>query len=167
MARRTTSAAVEGEVTAAAVSGTHLWLVLMKAHRALARHAARSVGAMDLCLSDFATMEMLLHRGPQAVSAIGKRIELTSGAITTAVDRLELRGLVARSASADDRRSVVVSLTARGRTLIERAFAGHQRVMDDAAEALTAPERATLLRLLKKLGRSAEAKLAEGDEGSG
>src|SRR5256886_16259374 len=81
---------------AADVSGTHLWLVMMKAHRSLQRLATRSIEAADVGLSDFAVMEMLLHKGPQPVNEIGRRIELTSGAITTAVDRLATRGPVTR-----------------------------------------------------------------------
>src|SRR5437868_10489482 len=80
------------------VSGTHLWLVLMKAHRTLQRLATRSIEASEMGLSDFAVMEMLLHKGPQPVNEIGRRVELTSGAITTAVDRLESRRLVTREA---------------------------------------------------------------------
>jgi MarR family 2-MHQ and catechol resistance regulon transcriptional repressor len=76
-------------------SGVHLWLVLMKAHRALSRHAVRSIEPSGLGLSDFAVLEMLLNKGPQRVNDIGSRIDLTSGSITTAVDRLETRGLAA------------------------------------------------------------------------
>src|SRR5436190_2924478 len=86
-------------------SGTHLWLVLMKAHRALQRLATRSIRSSGAGLSDFAVLEMLLHKGPQPVNAIGRRIALTSGAITTAVDRLATRGLVTREADPGDRRA--------------------------------------------------------------
>ena len=72
-------------------SGTHLYLVLMKAHRTMARHAHRSIAAHDLGFSDFTILEALLHKGPMLVNEIGRRIELTSGSITTAVDRLEAR----------------------------------------------------------------------------
>ena len=60
-------------------------------------------------LSDFATLELLLHKGPQRVNEIGRRIHLTSGSITTAVDRMETRGLVKGSADeiGDDRFVVV------------------------------------------------------------
>src|SRR5260370_28489678 len=92
-------------------SGTHLWLVLMKAHRSMARHAQRSIAAHDIGLSDFATLEALLHKGPMPVNEIGRRIQLTSGSITTAVDRLEARGLVQRSADARARRVKKVALT--------------------------------------------------------
>ena len=135
-------------------SGTHLWLVLMKAHRTLERLATRSIES-EVCLTDFAVMEMLLHKGPQPVNEIGRRVELTSGAITTAVDRLESRGLVTREAHPSDRRARIVRLTAAGEERAVKIFAGHKAAMDVAASALSKTERATLIALLKKLGTSA------------
>src|SRR5271155_472328 len=125
------------------VSGTHLWLVLTKAYRALERRASESVESLDACLSDFAVLELLLHRGPQPVNEIGRRIGLTSGAITTAVDRLESLGLVTRGAHPTDRRTRVVRLTARGKERASKAFAGHKSVMDATAHALSRDERST------------------------
>jgi MarR family transcriptional regulator, 2-MHQ and catechol-resistance regulon repressor len=136
-------------------SGTHLWLVMMKAHRTLERLASRSIQSFDVCLSDFAVMEMLLHKGPQPVNEIGRRVELTSGAITTAVDRLESRGLVTREAHESDRRARIVRLTARGKEQAAKVFTGHKIAMDLAASGLSKAERATLIRLLRKLGTSA------------
>src|SRR5437870_5692409 len=137
------------------VSGTHLWLIMMKAHRALQRLATRSIESAEVGLSDFAVLEMLLHKGPQPVNEIGRRIELTSGAITTAVDRLESRGLVTREAHQSDRRARIVRLTARGKEQAVRVFAGHKMAMDLAASGLSKTERAMLIQLLKKLGTSA------------
>src|SRR2546425_9164053 len=145
---------------AADVSGTHLWLVLMKAHRTLARLATRSIESSAVGLSDFAVLEMLLHKGPQPVNEIGRRVELTSGAITTAVDRLESRGLVTREAHPSDRRARIVRLTAVGEEHAARIFAGHKAVMDLAAARLSKTERATLIELLKKFGTSAGARAA-------
>ena len=139
-------------------SGTHLWLVMMKAHRTLERLATRSIESSEVCLSDFAVMEMLLHKGPQPVNEIGRRVELTSGAITTAVDRLESRGLVTREAHPSDRRARIVRLTAAGEEQAARIFAGHKAAMDRAASGLSKTERATLIELLKKLGTSAAAR---------
>jgi len=137
------------------VSGTHLWLVIMKAHRTLQRLATRSIESSEVGLSDFAVMEMLLHKGPQPVNEIGRRIELTSGAITTAVDRLESRNIVTREAHQSDRRARIVRLTARGKEQAVKVFAGHETAMDLAASGLSKTERATLIQLLKKLGTSA------------
>ena len=95
-------------------SGTHLWLVLMKAYRTLKRHARSSIEPSSLGSSDFAILELLLHRGQQPVNAIGRRVDLTSGAITSAVDRLEAQGLVVRTSDPEDRRTRFVSLTPKG-----------------------------------------------------
>src|SRR5438094_5049450 len=111
-------------------SGMQLWLVLMKAHRTLERLATRSIESSEAGLSDFAVMEMLLHKGPQPVNEIGRRVELTSGAITTAVDRLESRGLVTREAHENDRRARIVRLTTRGKDQAVKAFGVHKTAMD-------------------------------------
>ena len=103
------------------VSATRLWLILWKASRALEQNAIDSVAGLDLGLSDFAVLEVLLHKGPQPVNVIGKRVLLTSGSITAAVDRLELRKLVRRTADPQDGRSRIVQLTDAGKRLIEKA----------------------------------------------
>lgn len=105
-------------------------------------------------MSDLGVLECVLHKGPLPVNKIGPRIGLTSGSISTAVDRLEQRGLGRRRSDPEDARSRVVHLTQRGRRLIERAFARHQAAMELAAAALTREERAVLIGLLRKLGKS-------------
>ena len=146
---------------AADLSGTHLWLVMMKAHRTLKLLATRSVESSSIGLSDFAVMEMLLHKGPQPVNEIGRRIDLTSGAITAAVDRLESRGYVMREAHETDRRARIVRLTAPGKEEAIKVFADHKMAMDLAASGLSKTDRATLIELLKKLGTSAAAQAVE------
>ena len=162
--RRTAGTAVDERI--GDQSGGHVWLVLMKAHRSLVRHAERSIVALDMCISDFGVLEVLLHKGSQSVSEIGRRVELTSGSITTAIDRLEQRGLVARAAHASDRRARVVDLTPEGRALITQVFATHKQAMDRAAHGLSKAERGTLIALLKRLGTTAERQLTEGDKES-
>ena len=154
-----TKKAKEAPAGAASDPGVHVWLVLMKAHRSLARHAHLSLGSFDLGLSDFAVLELLHHKGPQNVNEIGRRVELTSGSITTAIDRLEALELVVRCAHPTDRRSRIVRLTPKGSARIEEVFAVHAAQMNHAAEGLTAEELGTLTGLLKKLGMDADARL--------
>jgi MarR family 2-MHQ and catechol resistance regulon transcriptional repressor len=137
-------------------SGTHLWLVLWKAFDALRAHAERHIHSLGIGFSDFAVLEVILHKGPTPVNQIGSLVRLTSGSITTAVDRLERKGLVSRCNDPKDRRARVVHLSEQGRKLIECAFAHHEAAMDKAAEGLTAAERIEAVALLKKLGRHAE-----------
>src|SRR5213593_1267368 len=114
-------------------SGVHVFLVLWKAARALHAYAEKSVSRLEMCGSDFAVLEALLHKGPLPVNEIGKKILLTSGSITVAVDRLEKRRLVERRAHGTDRRARVVHLTRRGRKLITRGYAAHVADMERVA----------------------------------
>ncbi len=122
----------------------------------MARHAARSIEPSGLGKSDFAVLEVLLSKGPQKVNDIGRRIDLTSGSITTAIDRLEERGLVVRELDDADRRTRVVRLTPAGRAHIGGIFEQHAAALEVASSGLTKAERKTLIALLKKLGTAAE-----------
>lgn len=138
------------------VSGVHLWLILRKAEWAVEQRALESIAATGLGLSEFAALELLLHKGPQPVNTVGKKILLTSGSVTTAIDRLEAKALVRRKPHPTDQRTRLVELTAKGRKLIERAFAKHRVDMESTTAVLNHKERSILLSLLKKWGYAAE-----------
>src|SRR5690606_8982285 len=97
------------------------------------------------------------HKGPTPVSLIGKKVGLTSGSITTAVDRAEKRGWVRRLPDPEDRRIVRIELTAAGREIIEPNLHQHAAALERATAVLDASERQTLVVLLKKLGYHAQS----------
>src|SRR5258705_42329 len=133
-------------------SGVHVFLVLWKAASAVQSYAEASISELEMCSSDFAVLEALLHKGPLPVNEIGKKILLTSGSITVAVDRLEKKGLVDRRAHGSDRRARIVHLTKQGKKLIMRIYAEHAGDMEKlAAASLTKTERKNLIRLLEKI----------------
>lgn len=139
-------------------SGTHLWLVWWKASRAVGRIDRESIREQGFdTLTDFAILEVLLHKGPQPVNTIGRRVLLTSGSITAAVDRAERKGYVERKSSPTDRRVVEVHLTSEGRNVITAAFAQHAQALDEIFDELDEAERRKFYALLKKVGRRAEA----------
>jgi len=140
-------------------AATRVWLVLWKAAHAIGQNALRSVSALGLGSSDFAVLEVLLHKGPQPVNIIGRKVLLTSGSITAAVDRLESRKLLRRRADPKDRRSRIVQLTKTGRHLIEQAFQKHAMDMEETMAVLRSGERVELVRLLKQVGMWAASRL--------
>ena len=146
--------------------GAHTFLVLSRAARSMEERALASIAGTGLCSSDFGVLEALLHKGPLPVNALGKTVLLTSGSMTTSVDRLTRRGLVQRSEVPQDRRVRVVALTSAGRRLIKAAFARHEADLDEAVATLTKRERATLVSLLRKLGRGVSASTNETREAS-
>ena len=143
------------------IPGTdHLWLVMMKAMRALTRYAAAGIEETGLGLSDFAVLEVLLHKGPLPVNTIGPIVDLTPGSISVAVDRLVAKGLVNRVESTQDRRIRIVALTPRGKDLIVTAFRKHSGQMKRVFSELSPEELRGLEVALKKAGKRAES-LAE------
>jgi MarR family 2-MHQ and catechol resistance regulon transcriptional repressor len=139
----------------------HVWLVMMKAMRALTRYAAADIEDTGLGLSDFAVLEVLLHKGPLPVNTIGPIVDLTPGSISIAVDRLFAKGLVSRVESAEDRRVRIVALTPRGKDLITGAFRKHSSQMKKAFSELSPEELRGLEAALKKVGKRAAALMEE------
>src|SRR6266853_4353759 len=128
-------------------AATHVWWVLRRAAHAIEQNAVRSISALGLGLSEFAVLEVLLHKGPQPVNVIGKKVLLTSGSITAAIDRLESRNLVRRSADPQDRRARIVHLTETGQRLIEDGIQRHAIDLEETLAVLKPAERMELIRL--------------------
>ena len=135
----------------------HVWLVMMKAMRALTRYATAGIEETGLGFSDFAVLEVLLNKGPLPVNTIGPIVDLTPGSISVAVDRLFAKGLVTRVESTEDRRVRIVALTPRGKDLIVSAFRQHSGQMKKVFSELRPEELRALELALKKVGRRAAA----------
>src|SRR5947207_13054747 len=100
----------------------HAWLVMMKAMQAITRYVLADLEKSGLGVSDFAVLEVLLHKGPLPVNVIGPKVNLTPGSISVAVDRLLAKGLVSRAECSEDRRIRIVALTRRGKSVITQIF---------------------------------------------
>ena len=140
----------------------HTWLVMMKAMRALTRYAAAGIDETGLGLSDFAVLEVLLHRGPLPVNTIGPMVDLTPGSISIAIDRLFAKGLVSRVESPSDRRVRIVALTPSGKGLIVSAFAEHSKQIKAVFSVLSPEGLRGLEEALKKVGKRAAALTGRG-----
>ena len=133
----------------------------MRSHRALSLLAEESIRKVGLCLTDFAALEALLHKGPLTISEIQDKVLLASGSMTAAVDRLEKLGLVVRKASPSDRRARVVELTPPGKRLATSCFEQHAKDLEALMSTFSEKEKKQAYRSLKKLGLLAAEKLNE------
>lgn len=84
-------------------------------------------------------------------TALHRALMRTSGAMSQRLASLERRGLIERRLDPTDRRGVVVSLTAKGRRIVERIAAEHLANEERLLAPLSKKERHTLAALLKKL----------------
>src|ERR1700720_3408518 len=134
------------------VDAPRLWLVLSRCPRALNQIAERSIEEAGLCLTDFAALEALLHKGPLTITEIQGKVLLASGSMTAAVHRLEKKGLIIPRPAPSDRRAKVLELTSEGRRIVETAFRRHAAELESAMAVLNPSEKRQLHALLKKLG---------------
>jgi MarR family transcriptional regulator, 2-MHQ and catechol-resistance regulon repressor len=146
--------------SASRVAAPRLWWVISRSHHALRLLAEQSVTKTGLCLTDFAALEALLHKGPLTISQIQEKVLLASGSMTAAIDRLEKRGLVIRKSTSSDRRARLVELTEEGKRVGEAYFERHAKDLEDVMSVLSMKEKQQVYSSLKKLGLLAEQKLS-------
>lgn len=145
-------------------SALRLWVVLSRAHAAIARHAEADVARHGLTLAEFGIMEALYHLGPMLLGELQRKILVSSGGVTYLVDRLEHRGLVERQPCPNDRRARYAALTREGKRLMARIFPDHARAIEHAMSGLTRSDRDAVAGSLKALGRAADALPSRSEE---
>ena len=135
---------------------------VMTLYRSFSRQATRALEPLELELWEYDVLSALRRQGePYTLPAtrLARETDLSSGAMTNRIDRLEERGLVRRRQDRNDRRGVNVSLTARGRRLIDRAIQHRLESARDSLAALDAEQQHELAQLL----RAAVLAAPEGD----
>jgi DNA-binding MarR family transcriptional regulator len=94
----------------------------------------------------------LIAANPNATqSAIADALLFDRSTMVQIIDQLEARALVVREPSANDRRSHALRLTAHGSTLVAELAEIVRRHEAQIAQALSAEERRTLIRLLARV----------------
>jgi DNA-binding MarR family transcriptional regulator len=125
---------------------------VMTLYRSFQRQATRALEPLDLELWEYDVLSALRRQGkPFALPATGlaRETNLSSGAMTNRIDRLETRGLVRRRPDRRDRRGVIVSLSAKGRKLIDTAIQHRLDSAKESLQSLSAAQQRELARLLR------------------
>jgi DNA-binding MarR family transcriptional regulator len=99
----------------------------------------------------WAVLSKLLEIGQTSQSALGRAVFMDAATIKGTVDRLEARALVARAPDADDRRKLLVDLTAAGRDVTHRNLATALAITEETLAPLKKEERGQLFRLLQRM----------------
>lgn len=136
----------------------NLFIALTRSSDSFQKAALRKAPLPEgLTLSQFGILEALLHLGSLPQTVVAQKVLKSKGNISVVVSHLESRGLVRRTRAADDRRRLVIELTAAGRAVITAYFPQMAEGFAESAHVLSAEEQETLIALCKKLGVGANS----------
>lgn len=125
----------------------------MRAANTARNVAARNLGDSSLTLTQFAVLEALYHLGPMSLTDIAQKVLTTGGNLTMVVGNLEKQGLAKRQRCPEDRRVLIVVLTAKGKTLIRGLFPEHAAAITGFMNTLSEAEQKYLGDLCRKLAK--------------
>ncbi len=128
------------------------YVKLMRAAESITSRAHKHLSSVGLTVSQFGVLEALYHLGPLSQKDLGQKILRSSGNITMVIDNLEKRGLVRRKRDRNDRRFLIVHLTAEGKKLISKIFPPHAALITKELGVLSATDQKILGDLCKKVG---------------
>jgi len=139
-----------------------LALAVKAAHRELEQRANDAVRPLGVTAAQADAIVVISRAGPLSLKELGDLLIAESGHPSRLVDRLVEAGLVERRPAEEDRRRVVLSLTAKGRRLAGRVEEARERLVELARELFGDRDVAPALELLRDLLQfSAYAELLE------
>ena len=133
-----------------------MWVKLARAFSAMNARSNEDIRSYGLTGPQFGALECLGHLGSMTIGELSKKMLVSGGNTTCIIDNLEKEGLAERVHTADDRRVIMVQLTAKGKKRFNEIFPRHAAHISTLTATLTDEEQVTLGHLLKKLGRGVQ-----------
>ncbi|MDQ1429637.1 MAG: hypothetical protein QOF40_239 [Actinomycetota bacterium] len=130
---------------------------VLRASRVLVAVAVRSLAGTDdeVTLPQYRALVVLASRGPQRPSSLAEALAVHPSTVTRLGDRLVAKRLVQRRGSATNRREVTITLTAKGRRLVDAVTARRRVEIAEIVARVPTTERATMVHALHALGEAA------------
>jgi DNA-binding MarR family transcriptional regulator len=130
---------------------------VLSASRTLVAVAEQSLGAAaeDTTLAQYRALVVLASRGPQRMVDLAGALGVTPSTAGRMCDRLFRKGLIRRHRARADRREVLVSVTAAGRQVVDRATARRRALLAEILGRLPAGQQADVARALRAFAAAA------------
>ena len=121
----------------------------------------------DLSITEIHTIEAIGLKGEKSMSEIAASLDITTGTLTTAIDKLIKKEYVVRNRSAVDRRIVYIALTKKGKLAYRIHESFHYKIVRNVMLDLTDEECQSLIKGLNSLNKYLKKVSAQIDEKAG
>jgi DNA-binding MarR family transcriptional regulator len=132
--------------------------VASRAALVLRKDFERTLGPLGLKIVDYSLMVLVVSNPEVNQKQLGEALDISAPNMAITIDRLVERGWVERVRSTQDRRAMIIHLTATGRELVKRAQKIAATMEEETLAVLSPAERALLVELLSKVGLRAPAR---------
>jgi DNA-binding MarR family transcriptional regulator len=124
-------------------------------HRSM-RDSARFVKASGFTIPQFFLLMHLRHHANCGISDLSEHMEISNAAVSQLVDKLVHAGLLERIENPDDRRAKKISLSPKGKELIEQGIQERYRWVEELEANLTMAEKEKINEALTLMVRAAD-----------
>lgn len=121
----------------------------------------------DLSITEIHTIEAIGLSGTKSMSEIAAQLDITTGTLTTAIDKLIRKGYAERNRSYVDRRIVYIALTKKGKLAYKIHDGFHYKMVKNVVEDFSEEEAMMLIKGLNKLNDYLRVVYAQIDKKSG
>ena len=139
------------------IDGEAIVDAVLSASRVLVAVAARSLGdvAEEVTLTQYRTLVVLASRGPKSLAELAEAVDVTPPTATRMCDRLMKKGLIVRRHDRGDRRLIRLTLTKKGRELVDAVTQRRRTEIAHLMEAVPKDQQAALVDSLQRLTTAA------------
>ena len=125
-------------------------VIFTRAEHTIHKKEFQTIKEGGLTPAQFGVLEALYNKGDLRIGEIIEKILTTSGNITVVIKNLEKEGLVKKALDPEDKRSAIISLTDKGKEVVEDILPNHIENIKDIFSVLTDEEKIVLKNILKK-----------------
>lgn len=119
---------------------------------AIEEQAIRTEEFKNVTTNDMHVIEAIGTGEPKNMTSVARALSVTTGTLTISVNGLVKKGFVERSRSEEDRRVVLVSLTAKGKRAYDHHRQFHDEMIQAIVEELSEDEKQVLVKALSRMG---------------
>lgn len=126
-----------------------------KAYRSLNSALTKALVLFDISIPEWKLMGQLYDHGDMKLAELADRLDVEAPLVTALIDKLEKKALVKRTQSRTDKRAKIITITSKGKELIEKSEPSVKLAMNDLLKGVSHEQLVTYISVLQTIVNNA------------